>query len=206
MRKKKPDKRKMQGAETKKRLYDIAKRMFTEKNYDEVMIEDITDEAGITQGAFYTHFESKNALIAAIIADCITSADTDYMAFLATLPADLPSPEVLLALTGKIADVLTNDIGCKNMRKLYQLLMAGTVDTEAVKGYGRKLYPLLTDILERGILRGELKSSLTAQALARHYVAALRGVTYEWCLHHPDFDLKEKAVEHCRMILEGISA
>jgi AcrR family transcriptional regulator len=206
MRKKKPDKRKMQGAETKKRLYDIAKRMFTEKNYDEVMIEDITDEAGITQGAFYTHFESKNALIAAIIADCITSADTDYMAFLATLPADLPSPEVLLALTGKIADVLTNDIGCKNMRKLYQLLMAGTVDTEAVKGYGRKLYPLLTDILERGILRGELKSSLTAQALARHYVAAFRGVTYEWCLHHPDFDLKEQAVEHCRMILEGISA
>lgn len=206
MRKKKPDKRKMQGAETRKRLYDIAKRMFSEKNYDEVMIEDITDEAGITPGAFYTHFESKDALIAVIIAEGIASADADYMAFLATLPADLPSPEVLLALTEKIADVLTNDFGCENMRKLYQLLMAGTVDTEAAKSYGRKLYSLLIDILERGILRGEFKSSFTAQALARHYVAAFRGIFFEWCLHHPDFDLKEQAVEHCRMILEGIRA
>jgi hypothetical protein len=92
------------------------------------------------------------------------------------------------------------------MRKLYQLLLAGTVDTEAVNGYGRKLYPMLSDILERGILRGEFKSALTAQALARHYVAAFRGVSYEWCLHHPDFDLKEQAVEHCGLMLEGISA
>lgn len=160
-------------------MYDIAKRMFSEKHFDEVMIENITDEAGITPGAFYTHFESKDALIAAIIADSIASVDADYMAFLATLPADLPSPEVFLAMTGKIADVLTNNFGWENMRKFYQLLIAGTVDTEAAKSYERKLYSLLTCILERGIFRGEFKSSLTAQALARHYVAAFRGLCFE---------------------------
>ena len=50
MREKKPDKRKVHGAETKKKLYEIAKKLFSERNFSDVNVEDITDEAGITKG------------------------------------------------------------------------------------------------------------------------------------------------------------
>lgn len=205
MRQKKPDKRKVQGAETKKKLYEIAERMFKEHNYADVMVEDITDEAGITKGAFYVHFESKDALIAMVIADYASRADTDYKAFLEALPADMPTSNVLLALTEKIAEVLIETIGCENMKKVYQMLLAGIVDTEAVKGYGRELYLLFHGIVEKGIRRGELKSTLSAETLARHFVAALRGISFEWCIRYPDFDLKEQSVEHCRLLIEGIT-
>lgn len=81
MREKKPDKRKVQGAETKKKLYEIAERLFTERNFSDVNVEDITDEAGITKGAFYVHFESKDALIAILVADHAAKTDADYKLF-----------------------------------------------------------------------------------------------------------------------------
>lgn len=204
MREKKPDKRKVQGAETRKRLYEIAKKLFSERNFSDVNVEDITDEAGITKGAFYVHFESKDALIAILIADYVASADTNYKTFVEALPNEMPASEVILALTQKIADELVDTIGYENMKKIYQMLLTGTVDTEAVKDYGRELYLLFYSILDKGIRRGEIASSLPLDALSRHVVMAIRGVSYEWCVRYPDFDLKEQAIEHTRLLMEGI--
>ncbi len=204
MNKTKPDKRKEQGAETKKRLYEIAERLFSSREHIDVSVEDITSEAGITKGAFYVHFESKDALIARLIADHAARADMNYRGFLEGLPADLPAPAVLLALTEKIADVLTNTIGRKNMKAVYQMLLAGTVETQAVKGYGRELYALFQGVLEKGILRGEIKSALTAEMLARHLVMAIRGICYEWCIQNEGLDLKKQAVAHIRLLTEGL--
>lgn len=204
MREKKTDKRKVQGAETKKKLYQIAEKMFMERNFSDVNVEDITDEAGITKGAFYVHFESKDALIALLIEDYAARADTDYKAFVENLPKDMSSSSVLLALTEKITDTLSNTLGCENMKKVYQMLLAGTIDTEAVKGYGREVYVLFYSILEKGIQCGELTSSLPLEALSRHFVMALRGVSYEWCVRYPDFDLREQAIDHIRLLIEGI--
>ncbi len=206
MREKKPDKRKVQGAETRKKLYEIAKKLFSERNFSDVNVEDITDEAGITKGAFYVHFESKDALIAILIADYVANADTNYKTFVEALPNEMPATEVILALTQKIADELVDTVGCENMKKIYQMLLTGTVNTEAVKGYGRELYLLFYSILDKGIRRGEITSSLPLESLSRHFVMAIRGVSYEWCVRSPDFDLKVQAAEHCRLLVEGVKA
>jgi len=34
---------------------------------------------------------------------------------------------------------------------------------------------------------------------------AIRGVSYEWCIRYPNFDLKEQAVAHCLLLIEGIT-
>lgn len=205
MREKKLDKRKAQGAETKKKLYEIAERLFTERHFSDVNVEDITDEAGITKGAFYVHFGSKDALIAILIADHATRADADYKSFLESLPDDMPSSLVLLALAERIADTLANTFGCKNMTKIYQMLLSGTAGTEAVKGYGRELYALVYSILEKGLRSGEFTSSLPPEMLSQHFIMAIRGISYEWCIRYPDFDLREQTIEHVQLLIEGIS-
>ncbi len=204
MRERKPDKRKVQGAETKKRLYEIAERLFAERNLSEINVEDITDEAGITKGAFYVHFESKDALIAMLIADHAIRADTEYKKFLTTLPDNMPAQEVLLALSKKIADELMDTFGCANMIKVYQILLEKKVGTEAVMGHARELYTLFHSVLEKGIRRGEFTSSLSLDDLSRHFVMAIRGVSYEWCVRYPAFDLRGQLVDHIRLLTEGL--
>lgn len=121
-----------------------------------------------------------------------------------SLPPDLSTYDVILAFTEKIANVLEHTIGNENMKKVYQILLAGNVDTEAVKGYSRELYKLFHSILEKGIQRGDIKSTWRIEDLSRHFVMAFRGLTYEWCIRYPDFDLKEQAIAHCRLLMEGI--
>ena len=49
-------------------LLRAASRLFRERGFDKVGIAEIANAANLTHGAFYTHFESKEALCAEIIA------------------------------------------------------------------------------------------------------------------------------------------
>lgn len=48
-------------------LLNAASRLFRERGFDKVGIAEISAAAGLTHGAFYTHFESKEALCAEAI-------------------------------------------------------------------------------------------------------------------------------------------
>lgn len=56
-------KRKLQAMETKNKIYQAAVKEINEKGFNNVNIEDITTAAQVAKGTFYTHFESKEALI-----------------------------------------------------------------------------------------------------------------------------------------------
>ena len=48
-------------------LLEAASRLFRERGFEGVSIADIAAEAGLTHGAFYTHFASKDALCAEVV-------------------------------------------------------------------------------------------------------------------------------------------
>lgn len=204
MREKKIDKRKIQGAQTKSKLYEIAKRLFAQRGFSDVSIENITDEAGITKGAFYVHFASKDALIALLIADYVSQADTVYKAFADSLPDDMPCASALLALADKIAHTLAGTLGYDSMNKVYQLLLTGDLGSQPVREYTRELYTLVYNLLEKGVRRGEIVSPLSLDTLSRHFVMALRGVTFEWCVQYPELDLTEQTAAHIQLLIDGI--
>ena len=56
------------SAKHRDELLKAASRLFRERGFDKVGIAEIAAAAGLTHGAFYTHFESKEALCAEAIA------------------------------------------------------------------------------------------------------------------------------------------
>jgi AcrR family transcriptional regulator len=50
------------GAATKERIERAALKLFVEKGFAETSIKDIARESGVSQGALYNHYESKEAL------------------------------------------------------------------------------------------------------------------------------------------------
>jgi len=56
------------GARHRDELLKAASRLFRERGFDKVGIAEIAAAAGLTHGAFYTHFKSKEALCAEVIA------------------------------------------------------------------------------------------------------------------------------------------
>jgi len=66
---------KRQTARNKQAIIDAATRLFRERGVDGVGLNELMREAGLTQGGFYNHFESKDALVAEVVATAMTGAN-----------------------------------------------------------------------------------------------------------------------------------
>lgn len=53
--------------DSKKQILDVALTLFLKKSYKEVSIQEIADIVGMTKGAFYYHFKSKEELFSEIV-------------------------------------------------------------------------------------------------------------------------------------------
>lgn len=202
----KTGRKKLKGERTKQKLFAAAARLFSQYDFREVTVDRIVEEAGVAKGTFYIYFDSKDSLIAAFLSDYVRKVDTDYRAVLDTFSPDASSSQMLLAVTGKIADTLTGFIGHASMRTVYKLMLTVDVGMDAVKDYMRDLYQVFTEVLERGTKRGEFSSDLSPHELARHFIMAIRGLCYEWCIRYPAFDLKAQALTHVGLLLDGIKS
>ncbi|AZO64368.1 MAG: TetR family transcriptional regulator [Mesorhizobium sp.] len=57
-----------QMAENRRRILDVASRLFRDKGFDAVSVAEVMKAAGLTHGGFYGHFSSKDDLIAQTLA------------------------------------------------------------------------------------------------------------------------------------------
>lgn len=206
MKKENTTRKKTKGKKTKQKLFASAAELFNQYDFHEVTVDRIVEAAGVAKGTFYIYFESKDALIAAFLSDYVKKVDTDYRAVLDSFSPDMPVSQMTLGLIGKIVDTLTETIGCQSMRTVYKILLTDAMDMNVIKGYDRDLYQIFYDVLECGIKRGEFSSELSLEELTRHFVMAIRGISYEWCIRYPDFDLKAQALTHFQMLLNGIKS
>lgn len=196
--------RKTKALETKKKIYESANQLFKKYGIEKVSVDSIVEMAGVSKGAFYVHFESKDALIAAIIADFINRLDLDYKSYLQSFPTGVPASDVLISLVGKIAEIMSGTIGYDLMKIAYEILLSRTINTDIIVGYDRDLYKLLGDVFSKGIQQGEFRTDISSDTLTRHCILAIRGLTYEWCIRYPDFDLKDQVLKHFEILMTGI--
>lgn len=62
----------------KELIVSSAKKVILEKGYKNISVEDITNEAGIAKGSFYTYFKSKNLVIDYILEEVITKRKNEF--------------------------------------------------------------------------------------------------------------------------------
>jgi AcrR family transcriptional regulator len=204
MKKEKISNRKIQADKTKKKIYETAYQLFDEFGFENVSIDSIVEAAGVSKGAFYVHFYSKDSLIAALINDYVNKVDLDYKSFLGSYQAEIEASDIIISLIGKISDVITDTVGNENIKALYKAQITKTIDTNTVMDYNRELYKMFNDVICKGVQQDEFRADIPVDTLARHFIMAIRGLTYEWCVRYPDFDLKEQVLKHFEILLTGI--
>ena len=65
---------------TRRHILDVASAQFRENGVAAVGLAGIMAEAGLTNGAFYTHFESKEDLVRAVLLDALTRREEKHRA------------------------------------------------------------------------------------------------------------------------------
>lgn len=62
-----------QMAENKRRILDVASRLFKDKGFESVSVAEVMKAAGMTHGGFYGHFTSKDDLVAQTLAHALAA-------------------------------------------------------------------------------------------------------------------------------------
>lgn len=132
---------------------DAAQRLIQTRGYEQMSIQDVLDELGASKGAFYHYFDSKEALLTAVIDQMIDEA----MAAVEPMVADpnLTAPE-------KFERVFSGIAQFKNARidLLQGVIQAWISDDNAIvrekfrKVAVQRLSPLMARIVEQGLAEG----------------------------------------------------
>ena len=96
---------------TKDRILDTAERLFARDGIDATSLRTITAEAGVNLAAVNYHFQSKEALMHAVISRRLDPLNAKRLALLESIEADagnapLPLNKVLDALIGPVFEML----------------------------------------------------------------------------------------------------
>lgn len=80
--------------ETKTKILESAIKLFSTRGFSAASVDDICEEAGISKGAFYHHFESKQALFLALLDGWLHTIDNAIEA-----SKDKTAPETFMQMT-----------------------------------------------------------------------------------------------------------
>lgn len=105
---------------TRQSIVDAAIGLFSKKGYGDTSLAEIQQRAGVTKGAFYYHFDSKDAVAAAVIAAFHNTIRTAFRQ--AIDPPARPTLENIIRGTFAVAELMQNDVSVQVGNELSQAL------------------------------------------------------------------------------------
>jgi AcrR family transcriptional regulator len=180
--------RQRQANKTEQRILQTALALMRQRGFEKVSVRDICREAGITTGAFYHHFSSKEALFK----KGFSPLDLYMELALAGHETDNPSERLRVILV-TYARFIEEECGELTAQYYQQRLM----DPLAVAPMdpGRFIHRAMLDCLQQAKDEGTLAIGHTPEWLADFCYRHFRGVVIDWILHGCGYGLLEKMAE-----------
>lgn len=183
-------------------ILDAALRLFSNNGYRKTSVDDIAAAAGIGKGTIYLYFESKEALFRALCTHVTGHVMADVEAVIGD---DGPAfVRVASALRVKFGRMFRGIATAPYGRELIESRDELAVDI--FRTFDKRFEALVTSLIERGIMRGELRATsqqLNAKTIAQTLLAAARGVSFV-ARDPADFDRRFEAM--LALVREGLSA
>jgi len=182
--------RKQQALETKTRIYQTALSLMEKKNYQSITIEEISKSAGVSVGAFYHYFKSKNDIFFEIYQE----ADRYFEEYVAMeLKAASGQPRIIEYFAHYAEYCLR--VGLDTVKSLYN------PDNKLFIKYDRFMLQLLKQVINEAQTEQLLTVELSAQQITEYLLIAARGVVCDWCLHDGHYDLSDMMQQYITRLL-----
>lgn len=189
--------RQLQAQQTKESIYNAAIKLFELHGYENVLIEDITNEANCAKGTFYLYYKSKKDLMYETVNRYNEISDKAYEEVRQI--ADFR--EKLLRYSTVYYEGVRS-----NGRQILRALDGNNVldgAKDVVNSDDRSIYRVLDQLIEEGLEQGYLSKEHDIAYYRRAIVATFLGVDYYWCTRE-DVDVVELIAQQVRYMLDGL--
>lgn len=193
--------RQQKAQQTKKKILKTALKLFEEKGFQEVTVDEIIKEADSSKGAFYTHFKSKHD----IFLEKFKEIDDYYMNEIVHIIDNISLTRDKLAVFFQLQmKYIESDLGWDAVRTIYEV----ELNTERESFFllpERPLYYLLKRLFKEGQENGEFHTDLTPDEMLTICVRIMRGILYDWSIHKASFSLEKEQKILFQMMLNEFS-
>lgn len=176
--------RKMQADQTERAILAAATELSRERSFEKVSVREICQHAGITTGAFYHHFKSKDELLQRGFA----SLDLYMEKILRGHESDEPTKRLRLILSA-YADFMEN-LGCELVSRYYsQRLDCPNFQSIAPN---RFTFQSLFSCIQEACSGCDPMPGYTPKWVADFLFRHFRGVVIDWIINRGAYSLSDK--------------
>lgn len=188
------------GVRTKRQLYQCAMKLFRERGFDRVSVDEIVREAGMAKGTFYIYFNTKSD----IILEMLRQYDTYYDQIMAGLPDDLSIDEQMEEIVKGACRFTEEVIGLDLIRVLYVKQLTEGQEHPGLLNEDRALFRILSELLTEGQRAGIYDPALDVPDTTRLILHGIRASFFEWCSSRGQFDLTQECLYFLHTFCRGI--
>jgi AcrR family transcriptional regulator len=161
------------GETTRRQILDVAASAFADHGYRGISLNDIVRESGLTKGAFYFHFPSKEALALAVFRDKQERWVGEVMAAIANRSRAV---EQLEAMFDVGCEIYEKDSSARVVGRMCVELFADKQLTPHVTAHLTAWFDMVEELLVRAQDEGDVRRDVDARSTAETMVAAFIGI------------------------------
>ncbi len=184
-------------------ILEAAMTVFARQGFHQARMDDIAEETGLSKGALYLYFKSKDAIIAALLKALLARE-------LAQARRIVQRPEPALDRLNAFVDVVVQDFSkMLPMMSVYLEFLSQAFRRQAVRDAIRESFSdfraILIELVEQGIAAGEFRR-VDPEAAALAIGALIEGMVLLWVYDSQRVELDTNIRSGVQLILDGLKA
>ena len=194
-----------QAERTRQHIYESAMALFNQKGFENATVEEVAEAAGLSVGAFYHHFKSKQEIFARFHISQDIRYQSFYDIYIATgLHADKSALEKLGFFTRFTVEACV-DLGLGHVRVVYPYMLTDEGFGDEIASTGRIYYQLMYHLVAEARRLGQILSPLPDRQIVNDLTVIARGCIVDWCINSGKKDVREVCGTVVDLYLAGIS-
>lgn len=173
------------NTKTDRRIVECALKLFREKGYDNVTIQEICHCSKITKSTFYYHFPSKESLIKEYTEQTSRTTQENFAEIMALESNVLQLWAIFNSYIKK-----NNEYGSPVVGQVYRTLLSTCDETDFPRYL--ILFNTVVILIEKAQKSGEIQNMSQPEQIAEALYYGSRGIVYSWAAGQGGFCLREK--------------
>lgn len=185
------------STDTRKLLLDVSTKLFNEKDFDDVSVNEICRAAGVTKGSFYYHFDSKYDIPIQQYREIQDAFYSDYLN-----SADLPFNERFYRVIMWYSDYCTMD-KLNIFKNYYKALLA--TDKSRLMRRTDMITRVLAELLAQGVMLDVFRRNINISFITETVTRFIFSLVLDWTIFEGSIDLRKELAYLYRNTLSMIT-
>jgi AcrR family transcriptional regulator len=185
--------------ETRAKIMEAAIKLFSNRGYNKASVDEICEEAGISKGAFYHHFKSKQALFLALLDGWLQFVDNAIKA-----TKDKTVPETFMQMTQAFPYIF--ETAGENLPMFLEFWLQASRDKkiwEAGIAPYRRYHKYFTSLIKKGVDEGSFVE-VDPELASRMIVSTAMGLLLQSLLDPKGADWEKVSRESTSMLVSSL--